>query len=198
MQNAVAVTVWRPICPHCGKDSHVSLEGRFNSQPKDDAMYGCECRACHKNFDVVWSHEKQELTLPPRTTNNAIPILILVSLETFDRQARKRLYLVVKSDRYGDPDAVINHQEEWEHRRYFYEEHTCPTNFVRVKQFLIDGDDDPHGIFEFHDFADMKDVVWADKPGGDVDTKATWPHVFQGQIINGDVHEVVAATQIKG
>jgi len=34
---------------------------------------------------------------------------------------------------------------------YFYNEHTCPTNFLRHVIRIIDaeGDDDPHGIFQF-------------------------------------------------
>ena len=35
--------------------------------------------------------------------------------------------------------------------RYFYEEHTCPSNFLRnvVRVFGADGEEDPHGIFKF-------------------------------------------------
>lgn len=39
-------------------------------------------------------------------------------------------------------------------KRYFYEEHTCPTNFVRTAQVreLNDlRDDDPHGLFTYYD-----------------------------------------------
>lgn len=48
-------------------------------------------------------------------------------------------------------------QEVREARGYFYEEHTCPTNFIRdpVVAIFADGDDDPHGVFRFVDFAWM-------------------------------------------
>ena len=36
-----------------------------------------------------------------------------------------------------------------EHLEYYYEEHTCPTNFIRVPMIAVDGDTDPHGIFRF-------------------------------------------------
>jgi hypothetical protein len=38
-----------------------------------------------------------------------------------------------------------------EHERYFYEEHTCPTNFVGgdVVALYENGDRDPHGAFRF-------------------------------------------------
>jgi hypothetical protein len=38
-----------------------------------------------------------------------------------------------------------------EHERYFFEEHTCPTNFIGgdVVALYEDGDRDPHGAFRF-------------------------------------------------
>lgn len=36
------------------------------------------------------------------------------------------------------------------HERFFYEEHTCPTNwFPEVEQISVGEDHDPHGLFEF-------------------------------------------------
>jgi rubredoxin len=37
------------------------------------------------------------------------------------------------------------------HAEYYYNEHTCPTNFMRDVVKVIDktGDDDPHGVFKF-------------------------------------------------
>lgn len=42
-------------------------------------------------------------------------------------------------------------KEEYEgHQQYFYDEHTCPTNFMsQVGQIIFEGDTDPHGVFEF-------------------------------------------------
>ena len=33
--------------------------------------------------------------------------------------------------------------------RYFYEEHTCPTNFCRVEAIFTPTDNDPHEVFEY-------------------------------------------------
>jgi len=48
---------------------------------------------------------------------------------------------------YFDNDT----QEEYEDsQRYFYNEHTCPTNWTReIEMIECDGDKDPHGLFEF-------------------------------------------------
>jgi hypothetical protein len=41
-------------------------------------------------------------------------------------------------------------EEKREHTRYYYEEHTCPTNWFRdVKKISIGDDDDPHGLVVF-------------------------------------------------
>lgn len=46
---------------------------------------------------------------------------------------------------YFDGDLDIDHLT------YYYDEHTCPTNYLRCEMVidLDDGDSDPHGIFEF-------------------------------------------------
>ena len=41
-----------------------------------------------------------------------------------------------------------------ESAEYFYNEHTCPTNFIDVPMISRDGNHDPHGLFEF------VDAVW--------------------------------------
>jgi hypothetical protein len=45
----------------------------------------------------------------------------------------------------------FNGEFDIDNKRYFYEEHTCPTNYLGVEMVvdLNDGDTDPHGIFEF-------------------------------------------------
>lgn len=36
------------------------------------------------------------------------------------------------------------------HQQYFYDEHTCPTNWTRdIVEIIFGGDHDPHGVFEF-------------------------------------------------
>jgi hypothetical protein len=32
---------------------------------------------------------------------------------------------------------------------YFYDEHSCPTNYVPVEAIFTPDDDDPHGVFEY-------------------------------------------------
>lgn len=62
------------------------------------------------------------------------------------------------------PDHINALQES---SAYFYEEHTCPTNFIRIPMIFHDGDADPHGVFEFVEAVWMTtEYVAADKLGG--------------------------------
>ena len=41
-------------------------------------------------------------------------------------------------------------EEYREHQRYFYNEHTCPTNWTNeIEEMAVGDDKDPHGIFKF-------------------------------------------------
>ena len=48
---------------------------------------------------------------------------------------------------------VLDHDEEFDPERddYFYNEHTCPTNYLAKVEKVIapDGDEDPHGVFRW-------------------------------------------------
>lgn len=60
----------------------------------------------------------------------------------------RALYVVLDQETYSVG-------KDFESLRYWYEEHTCPTNFLRDVALFIDEnrpgqfEDDPHGIFEF-------------------------------------------------
>jgi hypothetical protein len=41
-------------------------------------------------------------------------------------------------------------EEYAEHQRFFYNMHTCPTNWIKqVEEITFENDRDPHGVFEF-------------------------------------------------
>lgn len=78
---------------------------------------------------------------------------------------RKTLVLLKIDGRDGPIYFVVEGLSTWpttlpellEQARYFYEEHTCPTNFIRVPMISEAGDHDPHGVFEFVDAVWMMD-----------------------------------------
>ncbi|WP_435018516.1 hypothetical protein TA3x_000490 [Tundrisphaera sp. TA3] len=51
------------------------------------------------------------------------------------------LYLIVKAMAYGG---------DVKSKQFLYEEHTCPINWTRdILKLVIEGDNDPHGLFEY-------------------------------------------------
>ncbi len=99
------------------------------------------------------------------------------SSHEFHANLRKTLNLL-KIDAVGGPVYfVVEGLSSWpeeisamcESARYFYEEHTCPTNFIRIPLISLAGDTDPHGVFEFVDAVWMMDEYTAADGAGDTD-----------------------------
>lgn len=72
--------------------------------------------------------------------------LVLLKIET----ATAPVYFVIeglgKVENWDHPQIINDLQEK---AAYFYEEHTCPTNFIRIPMIFHNGDQDPHGVFDF-------------------------------------------------
>lgn len=61
----------------------------------------------------------------------------------------KPVYFVVEAG-YADDDPNVDETSTAESlNRYYFEEGSCPTNFVRCELIVSEGDTDPHGIFEW-------------------------------------------------
>lgn len=73
------------------------------------------------------------------------------------------IFFVVEGlSHWGPLDEMLSSE------RYFYEEHTCPTNFIRIPLIVENGDMDPHGVFEFVDAVWMTDeYLMAVESGGE-------------------------------
>lgn len=88
------------------------------------------------------------------------------------------IYFVVEGCASFEPrDQFLAHQF------YYYEEHTCPTNFCGVEKVFFNGDDDPHGVFEFVDAVWMTESYLAAQREN---TESAWmrkafPHLSDGQ-----------------
>ncbi len=50
----------------------------------------------------------------------------------------------------GKDGPPLTPERAWDNARYYFNEHTCPTNYMRdVAEIICEGDSDPHGVFEF-------------------------------------------------
>jgi ribosomal protein L37AE/L43A len=118
-------------CPACGKSEHAV------SHLPPETKTAWYCHDCGAKFKVyVISHnfvdcevvagEKMEKRLV--TLRSLEPVTLLV-----------------------EGMVLLPDDGEEESLRYFYDEHTCPTNFMGQIVEIVDanGDKDPHGIFAF-------------------------------------------------
>lgn len=67
---------------------------------------------------------------------------VLLSIETTDG----KIYFIINGITSAD-----SHEELQEDGIYFYEESTCPTNFINIPMICANGDTDPHGLFGFEE-----------------------------------------------
>jgi hypothetical protein len=146
----------RVACPNCeepaGAVDHI-LDG---TGPKSFGPWYCD--SCGRSYhgkllgsgeiDLNISDEMKVVTLdhlvlPPQSK----PVHFFV----------KGMALVDANGNRGDPDR----------KRNFYEEHTCPTNYIGAEMIVIDGDLDPHGLFKFVGTIDVPEGYDIDEDYGD-------------------------------
>jgi hypothetical protein len=77
--------------------------------------------------------------------------LTLLRLDPLD----KPVYLIVEGSVFYNKDGKYNKDQS-----YYYNEHTCPTNYLQNTFKVYVGDnDDPHGLFEFVRSVKVTDVL---------------------------------------
>lgn len=84
--------------------------------------------------------------------------LVLLKIETSDGP----VYFVVEGVKRW-PESYAEMQDG---DRYFYEEHTCPINFIRVPLIASGGDLDPHGLFDHVETVWMMDEYESESEAG--------------------------------
>jgi ribosomal protein S27AE len=131
------VKSWRYVsCPNCGQGQHwvehLLGEGNRTAGPWSCGQCGVYFRLTIRGEDVFLvmtdeckTRELIELEIPPQ--QHSIHMLLVHERRTSTRE----------------PDA--DHARE-----YYYEEHTCPINWInRVVHVALGDDQDPHGIAKY-------------------------------------------------
>ena len=140
--NVKKITKTHVICPHCNK-----VDGHTVDHIIEDNMswFGpWYCEHCRKAYNG--KYENGELTIEKHNDKIFDTIVFL---------KKDNVILAVKGMNFKshiEQDYDQNHGN-----RYFYEEHTCPTNYLKNTLMIIDtdeDDDDPHGIFEYVGYID--------------------------------------------
>lgn len=123
-------------CPACGKG-----DTRADHLNVGSLAGPWTCDACHKYYLIVRINDSEfELTL---TGEVETPITVTLKSDT-----EPPIFVKLNAWKYGHsqkdtPEEFFNYQE------YFYNEHTCPTNWTdQIEQVIFEGDKDPHGVFK--------------------------------------------------
>lgn len=124
------------ICPHCQRDA-----GAVDQLLGHDLSTAWYCHACGGRYSLIFTQDGG-VTIAALDEREITTIDVLV----LEPQA-KPVYFVVKGMRFEGRDC--NHDDEHDHKEFFYESHSCPTNWLQPVMIYHDGDADPHGLLRF-------------------------------------------------
>lgn len=100
------------------------------------------CDYCHFQYRIKridYGHFETELTGRKETP-------ITVTLQSI---TEPKITLKLNTWKYAHSQDYTE-EDFRENSRYFYNEHTCPTNWTsQIEEIEFQGDHDPHGVFEF-------------------------------------------------
>lgn len=148
------ITHTHVACPNCGEEAG-RVDHLFPQAPVSTSWY---CDSCGREYAVkVNSPAEIEVEVRDGQHIDTHDLLMIPPRDT-------PVYFVVKGMELRRPGDT---PEDAGSKQYLYEEHSCPTNHVRCEAIISDGDEDPHGVFEF-----VRSV-----PSGD-DEPETWAEVF--------------------
>ena len=139
------------VCPACGADA--GQVDHLLGQTLETAWY---CDACGQRYRLKFANGSVQIETMAARKVTTVDVLVLPPQE-------KPVYFIVEGMRFegeGDDDG-----DEYEHKRFYYMEHSCPTNWLKPDMVYFDGDTDPHGLIEFVATKDEADFP-ADEPYG--------------------------------
>ena len=121
-------TIYAHRCAECGEHTF-----RFHCGIHNDSQeYWWPCEKCGRQMKLVFSDGGRAVTQAP-TPRRCDSTLVLFSVDG---------YPALKFIQDG-----IAWDGNLSGGRYYYEEHTCPSNIVKCREVFHHADDDPHGVF---------------------------------------------------
>lgn len=99
-------------------------------------------------------------------------------LKLYDSEGAPVFFIV---DGLGDPG-----EENPLDDSYLYDEHACPTNFIRIEAIFTREEDDPHGIFDYVRSVWMPSAYLENPSDSDSILRKLFPETWQeGPTIDG-------------
>lgn len=140
------------VCPSCGHDkgficTHLREEAISKKTSRRFGPWYCD--QCGNSINGMVQVDGSVLTEPRTSTKEDRAVLLVLPVSEDEN-----LYLVVKGMSFIDEKKPETVEEARGHKRYFYEEHTCPTNYFHNTLVVISDTkrgacDDPHGVFDY-------------------------------------------------
>lgn len=121
------------LCPHC-HGGMFEIEHLFEVNPMGGPTWCWGCKKC--GLDVEFKLEQGQVLARPRHDRpRHVEKLVLLKMD--------EIHLVVH---HSTSEDTTEEQE-----RYYFDQHTCPTNYFRdtVAILLPPHDADPHGLFQY-------------------------------------------------
>lgn len=129
------------VCPSCGNADGFGC-GHILAYPIGRRFGPWYCDSCGHAIDGTRTADGIDIEMRPERKVTTVDVLVL-------KPQQKPVYFVVEGMRFEgwrDHDPSRDHAD---HARYFYESHSCPTNWLKPVMVYFDGDADPHGLIEF-------------------------------------------------
>lgn len=132
-----------PVCPACGSKTGVGAIDHLRSER--DFKTSWSCKDCRKSI-----HLRIEMgTLTECSVNPSEYWVKGIALLKLDPQDHP-IYFVVAHDDYRPKSGDGETEEERDSsRRFLFEEHSCPTNWLRPILVMDRDDSDPHGLLTY-------------------------------------------------
>jgi hypothetical protein len=168
------------FCPWCEKETGSRVDHLYDDTlPRSAGPW--YCNACGQPFNVlVKAPSDVEIT---KAEGHVRSFSRAMSLLKFDGK-EGAVFFVMDHNHYhsGEPETDDEFQS---HTRFFFEEHSCPTNWLdECVAVIADGDSDPHGFLSFvravdvpQDFNEDDDNQWP----------ILFPEAFSGETIDGEL-----------
>ena len=164
LHKAVTSTKTFVHCPNCGavagQVDHLFAVGR-----EVKTRWGCE--TCGVDYDLVVDGPDRIEVAISHERGVSVPCLHVLVL----RPRLHPVFVVISARDYNRKDTPF------EGAKYFYNEHTCPTNWTAdIEMLVADGDGDPHGLFEYVESVDLPPGL--EDQGMDDFIVKSFPHLF--------------------
>lgn len=119
------------VCPHCNAKTDSSID-----HLKPGESFGpWHCDSCGGSFTGTANGSETQVVKGRWYFKKTYDLLVLEPQD-------KPVYFVIGGRNYDGDNG--------EHKRYFYEEHSCPINWLRdISMISFDADVDPHGVLSY-------------------------------------------------